>query len=414
MTGPTGESAVTLTRVVEFRAKAPFEFRQHNVAVKGQDRAAGGQVYYTTAEAFANAVLARAPEQFRILDPGKRLASLAPAHWPGFDFGAKRVLFLLPAQALGEAVAMFLFLQAVLERYPTARLAVACAQSAADIYALDGRIELFTLWIAKKRLQEFDALIDLGQVAARRNIDIWPVDMEAELLTAFDLAPSASYGSEPRRIQGKEALRIGILPLATSPLRTLPITVTLALVAALKERGHVTLSLNRDQQQGRLYAGEVAGRLGAEVTLVDGFASIGALMAAIRDFDYAVFADSGPAHIAKLFQTPGVAVYSSAPGDVLQGRFTNLARWTVPYVGPYCAAPCGLAKLRQTAAGRVGCMGSLGLGLDLLPATARGHHATQVERLLLQDPVPCIRHLRDDPEPLVEFVLNDLRSRLRT
>jgi ADP-heptose:LPS heptosyltransferase len=394
MTEPA--NALTRTRVVEFRAKGPFEFRQHNVGAKDLDRAAGGQVYYTTAEAFAKAVLLRAPEQFRILDAGKRLASLPPARWPGFDFKGKRILFLLPAQALGEAVAIFLFLQAVKERFPTASLAVACAQSAADIYALDPGIELFTLWIAKKRLAVFDALIDLGHVAARQNIDIWPVDMEAELLQAFGLQPSTVYGSEARAIRPGGPLNIGILPLATSPLRTLPLAATAALANGLAKTGRVTLCLNKDQQQGRLYATEMAARLAGDVAVVDGFASIGALMAAVRDFDYAVFADSGPAHIAKLFRTPGVAVYSSAPGDVLQGRFTNLARWTLPYAGPHCRAPCGLAKLRQTAAGRIGCMGSLGLGLDQLPTTARAANPAAVERLLLH------------------FVLSDLRRRIRT
>lgn len=408
------DTALTRTRVVEFRAKAPFEFRQHNVGLKGADKAPGGAIYYTTAEAFANAVLARAPQQFRILDPAKHLPCLPPARWPGFDFGARRVLFLLPAQALGEAVGIFLFLQAVLERFPAARLGVACAQSPADIYGLDPRIEVFTLWIAKQRLAGFEALIDLGHVAARRDIDIWPVDMEGELLQAFELTASTGYASAARPIRRAGALTIGILPLATSPLRTLPLAATLALAAALGERGNVTLSLNKDQHQGRLYAAAIDGRLTPGARVVEGFASIAALMTAIRDFDYAVFADSGPAHIAKLFRTPGVAVYSSAPGDVLQGRFTNLARWTVPYTGPHCAAPCGLAKLRQTAAGRIGCMGSLGLGLEQLPATARAANPAAVERLLLHEPVPCIASLRDDPKPLVDFVLADLAGRLRT
>jgi len=115
--------------------------------------------------------------------------------------------------------------------------------------------------------------------------------------------------------------------------------------------------------------------------------------------------------MSKLFATPGVAVYSSAPGDVLQGRFRNLANWTIPFVGPHCATPCGLAKLRATPAGRIGCMGSLEVPIEGLPSIARGANPQVVERLLLAEPVPCIAALRDRPEGLTSFVLEDLARR---
>ena len=135
------------------------------------------------------------------------------------------------------------------------------------------------------------------------------------------------------------------------------------------------------------------------------------LLTAVGEFDYAVFADSGPAHIAKLFATPGVAVYTSAPGDVLQGRFRNLARWSVPFEGPHCRAPCGLAKLRERADGADGCMGSLGVGLADLPRTPRGRQPAIVDRLV-HDPVPCVAGLAASPEPLVQFVRADLEQRI--
>jgi hypothetical protein len=145
--------------------------------------------------------------------------------------------------------------------------------------------------------------------------------------------------------------------------------------------------------------------------VVDGFATIGELMQAIDGLDYGVFADSGPAHMSKLFRTPGVAVYTSAPGDVLQGRFRNLAAWTVPYSGPHCRAPCGLAKLRMTAAGRFGCMGSLGVSLDALPSVARAANPAVVEEFFLRAPVPCVAELARNHDSLVAFVGADLARR---
>jgi len=96
---------------------------------------------------------------------------------------------------------------------------------------------------------------------------------------------------------------------------------------------------------------------------------------------------------------------------VLQGRFRNLTAWTVPFIGPHCAAPCGLGKLRIASDGRVGCMGSLSLPLDQLPRTAQAADPAAVERLLLGDPIPCIARMRDLAAEIAALAVADLSRR---
>lgn len=404
------EQTLTRTALLEFTARQDFRFNQHNAGPGAAQSGRAGERYVTSSEQFANAVLAKNPTTFRILSTAKQLPCLEPARWRDTDYRAKRVLFLLPSQALGNNVATLLFLHAFREQRGARSVGVFCARSTADIYlALEG-VETYTLWIGAKELKRWDVLIDLGQMEARRDIDIWPIDMEVELLETFDLVPSARFPAAPQPIPNDRPLKIGVLPLASSPLRTLPASTTLALVEALRPHGQVTLCLNRHQHQGVVLARALAGRLPSGTTVVDAFGSIGELMRAIEGFDYAVFADSGPAHMSKLYATPGVAVYTSAPGEVLQGRFANLARWTVPFQGPHCATPCGLAKLRQDARGRIGCMGSLGLALAELPSVPTRQDPALVDRLMAE-PVPCVAQLAREPEDLVRFVLADLERR---
>ena len=404
------QPATTRTPLLKFSARAPFRFRQHNTGEKALQTGRGGESFYTNSDQFANRVVIPTPKQFRVLDTRAALPCLERTAWSGYDFGGKRALFLLPSQALGSNVATLLFLQALRETFDMPALGVFCARSASDIYLTDPQTTVYPLWIGERELRRWDVVVDLGHLESRRDVDIWPVDMEAELLEAFGVPPSRRYSGDPRDLPGERRPVIGILPLASSPLRTLPVEATRALCTALASRGRVVLCLNKDQHQGVLYAARI-GPLPPEVEILDGFGSIGDLLSAIAGFDYGVFADSGPAHMSKLFATPGVAVYTSAPGDVLQGRFRNLANWTVPFSDPHCAAPCGLAKLRATAAGRIGCMGSLGVSLDGLPDIARGANPQVVERLLLEQPVPCIAALRDDPAGLVSFVLTDIARR---
>jgi hypothetical protein len=199
------------------------------------------------------------------------------------------------------------------------------------------------------------------------------------------------------------------MPLSSSPMRTLPAALTNRLAVTLAGRGELTICLNDNQQQGRLYRRELEVPPGVRV--IESYPSIGALLRGMAEFDYAVLADSGPAHMAKLFAIPGVAIYTSAPPEVLQGRFRNLTPWTVPFVGPDCAAPCGLAKLRITADGRVGCMGSLKLPLEQLPRVAQAADPAAVERLLLREPIPCVAHLAGMPDAVAAMVTADLDGR---
>jgi ADP-heptose:LPS heptosyltransferase len=397
------------TQVLKFWARENFKFRQFNAA-QGQ-AGAGGMNYLTTSNLFLREMILKHPGQFRVLEPRHALACEPVERWKELDLDGKRVLFLLPSDALGDNVAALLGIAALAEKFPVKEAAVFCARSAGDIYAAMKRIKIHPFWIAEKELRRYDHVFDLGHVEAHRDIEIWPVDMEYEILSAFGARPASRFPSEGRPIRKDRPPRIGILPIASSPLRTLPVGVTADLAAALLRRGEVTLFLNGAQAQGRLYRQALAETPVAGARIVEGFESIGALMRAIDELDYAVFADSGPAHISKLFRLPGVAIYTSAPGDVLQGRFTNLARWTVPYQGPHCATPCGLAKLRTDEAGRLGCMGSLGLPLDRLPGKARAADPAAVEAFL-RTPVPCVDELARNHGALVEFVAADLDRRL--
>ncbi len=399
------------TALLEFSAVTEFDYQAANASASSRQQGRRREHYYTTSNHFIRQVIAANPRVFRVHDQAARLSCLDAAVWSRTDFRKKRILFLLPSQALGNNVCIWFFLQAFLERHSPRKLAVCCTESSTDIFLLEPAFKTSALWIGQKALGAFDYVIDLGHLESRRDIDLWPIDMEADLLEAFGLTPSARFDGRARVITAAARPNINIYPVASSPLRSLPPGTVTALATALSDTAQVSLCLNVNQQQGRLLAEAVKANLPPGITIVDSFTSIGELLASIDSADYVVVADSGPAHMSKLFATPGTAVYTSAPGDVLQGRFSNLTAWTVAYEGAHCRTPCGLAKLRQSQSGDIGCMGSLALPLEALPSTPTRPDAGLVRRLFDQ-PVPCVAQLDADPGALIKVVLNDLEQRL--
>ena len=188
----------TVTPMLEFTAAADFRFNQHNASAAAAQTGRAGDRFLTTSQQFADQALSPNPRQFRITKPSASLKCVAPTAWRDAKVSGRRVLFLLPSQALGNNVATLLFLQAFAEQRRPRAVGVFCARAAADIYLTSDLVRVYTIWIARRDLKKWDMVIDLGQLESRRNIDIWPVDMEAELNQAFGLVPTETYPSSGR------------------------------------------------------------------------------------------------------------------------------------------------------------------------------------------------------------------------
>lgn len=169
-----------------------------------------------------------------------------------------------------------------------------------------------------------------------------------------------------------------------------------------------TLILNAYQGVMKKYKDTIGSFNTPNIRVVDGFKTIGNLVSFIREQNYVVLADSGPAHITKLFQTPGIGIYSSASATVLQGRHHNLYPWQSSYKGEFCEAPCGLAKLRATTSGEIGCMGSLRLPMSELGNLPVNSDRALAERLVTENPVPCVADLVAQKDRFLAFLRQDI------
>lgn len=283
---------------------------------------------------------------------------------------------------------------------------------ATDVYAGLPGLTLYPAWMPQDEMERFKAVIDLNDVPGRREIEFWPVDMEAELYKLFGFAmPSATAIAPVGEV--KKSSEIGILPLASSPLRTLPAQLILRLDEQFRTFGVKPLIvLNPHQQQTSLLRSALEA-VNPNLHFTEDTNSIADLLALMRRLDYAVFADSGPAHLSKLEQRPGAAIFTSAPSELLLGRHRNLFPVQISYSGDYCSAPCGLAKLRQTLAGDVGCMASLQTSVEKLPNSISRADSSMVRKMLLQTPVPCVTAAAAASDEIANSIIADLQKRQR-
>ena len=318
----------------------------------------------------------------------------------------RSVLFTIPSEALGDSVMTALAVCRIAAAFDLGRLGVAFTGKGSDVWTLMGRsFEIFPLILPECALASFDFVVDLAtEVPALRTVAETMVAADDAILTPLGLkAPTRWTTRHPREIR-----RIGILPLSSTPLRTLPPPLTGYLANELTARGYtVEIVLDPRQRQGSVYREALAT---TSASLRGDLDTVAALHAYLHDLDYGIFCDSGPAHLAKLVDLPALGLYTTIPGAIVQSGFTNLARWQATFTGPHCTAPCGLVGLMAPRGSEgVGCMDSLGLSRASLvrpfrtPPSAAGH-------FLVEQPVGCVAGLVRDRERILEAVLADVQK----
>ncbi|WP_143182008.1 glycosyltransferase family 9 protein [Thalassospira sp. TSL5-1] len=399
-------------RFTRFKTKQPFEFGLPNVAAAISQKSDGSVSYLTRVSSLLRQQVLPRAASVKIVSDDIHLDVLPKEHWSQ-SFERKRVLFLIPADALGDCVGMTMFLRAFQAAYPQCKIGLLNTGRASDIFAELQNVEIFQLFISANMLKRFDVRIDLSEMAGWKDIAIAPVDCEGVLCQEFDISP---IPLPQKTTQTGKTLQIGILPLASSPLRTLPPEFVSKSIKVLQQKtgktGHISVVLNAYQGVKEAYKAALGPMTASDnIQLIDGFKTIAELVTFIGRCDYVLVADSGPAHITKLFGISGVGVYTSASADVLHGRFQNIKAWQSSFSGDYCAAPCGLAKMHATENGQIGCMGSLRVTRDKLVNLPNRRDPELVEKTSITDPVPCVRHLCTDFNRFGAFLGDDFKAR---
>jgi len=157
-------------KFTRFASKQPFQFGLPNVSPDLVQASDNSPAYLTrTSSLLRQQILANAPS-VKIISDSVQPDVLARDAWADTDFDRKRVLFLIPDDAIGDCVGMVLFLRAFATKYPGAKIAVLNSGTASDIFATIPDITIFQLFISAKRLKTFDYLIDFSEMEGWKDL----------------------------------------------------------------------------------------------------------------------------------------------------------------------------------------------------------------------------------------------------
>ena len=134
------------------------------------------------------------------------------------------------------------------------------------------------------------------------------------------------------------------------------------------------------------------------------------LVNSIKKIEYGIFMDSGPLHVAKLFNKRGILIQSSVSSKILLNKYNKIISVNNLFSSPYCKSPCGLTDLFSYNS-RSGCYNSLKVNFmeiankNLFPFVNRRGIKNNYN-IFLDKPVGCLQSL--SVQNILNYISKDL------
>ena len=135
--------------------------------------------------------------------------------------------------------------------------------------------------------------------------------------------------------------KISIFPLSNSPIRTMPIEILIKLINLLKKHFNIEKFLNRKLEISNLLYKRL---IDEKINIIDP-KNTKALISAIKKIEYGIFMDSGPLHVAKMFNKKGLLIETSVSSKMLLRNYKMIKGIENSFSSSFCIAPCGLTDI---------------------------------------------------------------------
>ena len=254
----------------------------------------------------------------------------------------KRILFYLPpSMGIGDAIEYASAIKAISNSKMFEKVAVAFVEDYRFLFENHFNLKNnFQYLINKKDLEEFDTIFHLTfEIKSLINQKYCRSDIYDEVINFFKIKDNKNKNIELNK--NSTINKISIFPLSNSPIRTMSIDVLIQLTDLLSKQFNIEIFLNQNSEISDLFYKKMRHK---NVTIIDP-KNKKSLISAIQKIDYGVFMDSGPLHIAKMFNKKGMLIETSVSSKILLKNYKMIKGIKNSFSSFYCIAPCGLTDI---------------------------------------------------------------------
>ena len=267
----------------------------------------------------------------------------------------KKILFCLPpSMGIGDAIEYASAIKAISDGNIFEKVAVAFVEEYSFLFKNYFNLENnFPYIITQSDLENFDTIFHLTfEIKSFINQKHSRSDIYNEIINFFKIRDIRNNNIKLNK--NSKINKISIFPLSNSPIRTMSIEVLSQLTELLIKQFNIEIFLNQNSEVSHLLYKKIRHK---NVTIIDP-ENKKDLISAIQKIDYGVFMDSGPLHIAKMFNKKGVLIETSVSSKILLKNYKMIKAIKNSFSSFYCMAPCGLTDIFNYN-NKYGCFDSL-------------------------------------------------------
>ena len=224
------------------------------------------------------------------------------------------VLFCLPPSiGLGDAIEYAQALQSIEKSNVLKNFGIAFTEQYSfifkDIFKLD---KIYPYIISKKELNQFDSVfhftLEIEALKNQKNIRsniVKEIKMFFKIDDKINILPISKFN--------KKIKKISIFPVSNSPIRTMPLRVLKHLINFLKKNFILEVYLDNDSEISNLLFKHIKSK---DIVIINS-KDPEELIKNIKNIEYGIFMDSGPLHVAKLFNKNGILIESTVSAKIL-------------------------------------------------------------------------------------------------
>ena len=254
----------------------------------------------------------------------------------------KKILFCLPpSMGIGDAIEYASAIKAISDGNIFEKVAVAFVEEYDFLFKNYFNLENnFPYIINKSDLEKFDTIFHLTfEIESFVSQKYSRSDIYNEIINFFKIKDIKNKHIKLNK--NKKITKISIFPLSNSPIRTMPIHILTQLTELLIKQFNIEIFLNQNSEVSQLFYYKIRNK---NLTIIDP-ENIQDLISAIQKINYGVFMDSGPLHIAKMFNKKGVLIETSVSSKILLKNYKMIKGIENSFSSFYCKAPCGLTDI---------------------------------------------------------------------
>ena len=254
----------------------------------------------------------------------------------------KKILFCLPPNiGLGDAIEYASALKLVSESNFFEKIGVAFTGDFQflfkDYFNLKNN---FPYVISNVDLDTFDTIFHLTlEIKSLINQKYSRSDICSEIISFFKIKDIKSKSIQINK--NYKIKKLSVFPLSNSPIRTMPIEILIKLTSLLKKHFNIEIFLNQKSEISNLLYKRL---MNEDVNIIDP-KNTEALVSAIKKIEYGIFMDSGPLHVAKMFNKRGLLIETSVSSKILLRKYTMIKEIENTFSSFFCMAPCGLTDI---------------------------------------------------------------------